>query len=388
MRRHCSNSARRGGSSSCNNSTWSGVAGARPRRGTIIGSRRQRRWRALDGRCRARTGTADTSDEIAVFGSEVHYRAKCLRAVSAARKLVLFLRTASRKEPARAPSSGAASTPDRASGHAARRAERHGGGRAVGFPAAAVAALAGPLDVAAPMGAEAQPSGVWSPSQHALAVFLQRTAGLLRAIESPADPRAPAQEHPPIAAAPARRATLRTERRADAVRPNAIEGTDVSDTRFGGLFYLLTPALELSIGDALWRACVSETGVFAPIAHALLGPEASDDPAPRLFAGARRDHGGRRGGTEIANAIAASIVALTRYRAIALPSLHLSDRRCERQLLVATASDGPFALFAWRALGDAREPRGALARWPANAPSWPTHSRRSIASVASERHAR
>jgi hypothetical protein len=57
-------------------------------------------------------------------------------------------------------------------------------------------------------------------------------------------------------------------------------------TARGGLFYLLILALELSLGEALWKACLREDVFFAKVARMLAGADAANDPAPELFGGA------------------------------------------------------------------------------------------------------
>ena len=49
-------------------------------------------------------------------------------------------------------------------------------------------------------------------------------------------------------------------------------------TRFGGLFYLLSLALELGIGETLWKVCLPEGLILAHAAAALLGPDADRRP--------------------------------------------------------------------------------------------------------------
>ena len=57
------------------------------------------------------------------------------------------------------------------------------------------------------------------------------------------------------------------------------------ETAYGGLFYLLNAAIELNVGEALWKVCVDEPAILVRAAAAILGPEAGDDPAASLFAG-------------------------------------------------------------------------------------------------------
>jgi hypothetical protein len=147
---------------------------------------------------------------------------------------------------------------------------------------------------------------------------------------------------------------------------------------FGGLFFLLNPALELSIGECLWRACLPEGRVLARTATALLGSVGAGDPAAALFGGAQ-DHGpfaevSPDQQAEISRTLLTALRdALPRRGLAELPQvrLRLVDTPGGR-LLTAAASSSPFVFFA----APARLPDEAqaaldafLAVWPASAPA-------------------
>lgn len=54
-------------------------------------------------------------------------------------------------------------------------------------------------------------------------------------------------------------------------------------TELGGLFYLLSLALELEIGETLWKACLPEQQVLSQAARALVADRWPHDPAPRIM---------------------------------------------------------------------------------------------------------
>jgi hypothetical protein len=149
------------------------------------------------------------------------------------------------------------------------------------------------------------------------------------------------------------------------------------DTDFGGLFYLLRPALELSMGETLWIACVPETAVFTRIAGELVGAGAANDPAPRLFGSADADVGlttiGAAQHAEVATSLLnAMAAALARDRSTdpVVPHLRVVSAG-DRRLLVATPHGSPFTLFAWPA--DSADTLGEglaafLASWPQDGP--------------------
>lgn len=150
------------------------------------------------------------------------------------------------------------------------------------------------------------------------------------------------------------------------------------DSAFGGLFFLLNPALELSVGELLWRACLPEGLVLAHAAAFLLGAAAAGDPAPGLFGGTDpRDslpEVSSAQQSEVALALLAALGEALPHRAMAeLPEtvLRLVDTPRGR-LLVAAEPDSPFTLFAAPAqsLEETRLALDAfLGVWPASAPA-------------------
>jgi hypothetical protein len=149
-------------------------------------------------------------------------------------------------------------------------------------------------------------------------------------------------------------------------------------TRHAGLFYLIAPILELAIAEQLWQACLPEGALIARALSALVPPGDAGDPALAALAGEPLagdrlpviDHAQAH---EIANAALASLAAaLPRGGRAALPVGHARFiEHATGRLLIATALDAPFALFAWPAasLADAMAGLAALlARWPASTP--------------------
>jgi hypothetical protein len=75
---------------------------------------------------------------------------------------------------------------------------------------------------------------------------------------------------PPAAVRPARdRANDGTP---SAQRPTRRDAA-AAVTQLGGLFYLLNPALELAIGESVWKACLPENIFFMRVARTLAGPD-------------------------------------------------------------------------------------------------------------------
>jgi hypothetical protein len=143
------------------------------------------------------------------------------------------------------------------------------------------------------------------------------------------------------------------------------------------LFYLLQPALELSLGEALWIACVSESAVFTRIAGDLIGADASADPAPRLFGAAEAETRftavSAEQHAEVAKGLLNTmVVALSRGRSPGLPATTLCIVSAgDHRLLVATTAESPLALFSWPADSAAMLREGLatfLALWPQSAP--------------------
>ena len=149
-------------------------------------------------------------------------------------------------------------------------------------------------------------------------------------------------------------------------------------TRAAGLFYLLNPALELNVGEILWKACLPEAQVLAHAVAVLLGEALQDDPAVALFAGeapglpfpaVSADQQ-----AEVSEALLNSLVtclprrSLARYPNIRMRLTGSGDRR----LLVVHALTSPFILFARPADTEAAV-RTAVSefvrRWPRSAPA-------------------
>jgi hypothetical protein len=146
-------------------------------------------------------------------------------------------------------------------------------------------------------------------------------------------------------------------------------------TRFGGFCYLLGLALELDMGEILWRACLPEGEALAHAVRAILADAA--DPAAALFGGVGRIAAvpaiTAEQQEEIAAALLAALVAALPRRGLAsVPgaAIALVDAGGER-LLVATPDRSPFAVYAWPA-GTAAALRAGLSAfvnaWPASAP--------------------
>jgi hypothetical protein len=129
----------------------------------------------------------------------------------------------------------------------------------------------------------------------------------------------------------------------------------VVSTRFGGLFYLMFLALELGIGESLWKACLKDGLILAHAAALLLGPDAAGDPAPAMFGGvterellewpAVSPEQQAEVSVEILAAIAA---ALQRYGSPLRPEVVLDLAPSPAGRMLAGFS-GPFSLFAWPA---------------------------------------
>jgi hypothetical protein len=148
-------------------------------------------------------------------------------------------------------------------------------------------------------------------------------------------------------------------------------------TQYAGLFYLLSPILELSLAEALWEACLPEGEVIAR-AFAALVPD-PDDAALDVIAGAPRHELAVEGAQvhEVACAtLSALVTALPRGGRAHLPAgLVRFVEHATGRLLVVTAIDAPFVLFAWPASHPADAALGlaaVLARWPAGTPLFGT----------------
>lgn len=77
----------------------------------------------------------------------------------------------------------------------------------------------------------------------------------------------------------------------DLAEPGPMPGTSqqgapavgMYSTELGGLFYLLSVALELELGETLWKACLPEPQVILQATNALIADRWPDDPAPRVM---------------------------------------------------------------------------------------------------------
>lgn len=139
--------------------------------------------------------------------------------------------------------------------------------------------------------------------------------------------------------------------------PQATEEEDVClaesvALRFGGLFYLLNCALELKMGEILWKACLPEQQVFAHALAALLGQDMTNDASIALFAECRPDAGEPQVSaeqlTEVSEALLAAIVAALPRRGLAeFPQTVVEFGRCrDEPLLVVRPAESPLLLFA------------------------------------------
>jgi len=164
----------------------------------------------------------------------------------------------------------------------------------------------------------------------------------------------------------------------EAVSPLPELASPVYQTQFGGLFYLLTLALEMEIAEILWKVCLPEGSFLAHCTGALLGPPAEHDPAPLLFGGvpspeASPPEVAQEQVEEVAMALVERLAAaLPRWSLARLPEVVLFlAPGATSQVLVASERDSPFALFVWP-VSSARDVekglRAFLAAWPASAP--------------------
>lgn len=168
------------------------------------------------------------------------------------------------------------------------------------------------------------------------------------------------------------------ETRKEETEPNApITDYTIVPTCLGGLFYLLNPALELALGEILWKACLPEQKVFAHAAAALVGATLEDDAGVPLFAGADPDSPiptvSEDQLNEVSNSLLIALCAALPRRGLAqFPQTILSlEHQGEQPLLVARPVSSPFAIFARPApTPDAAQAAVAafLADWSRSAP--------------------
>ena len=148
-------------------------------------------------------------------------------------------------------------------------------------------------------------------------------------------------------------------------------------SEFGGMFYLLRPAIEVSLGECLWRACLPDGLVLSRAVGVLLGDEAMGDPAPLLFGGVRSNDAlppvSPEQQHEVSHTVFAAMVEVLLRRELMAscePVLHLVNTP-QGRLFVASAEAGPYVLFALPA--NSREEMVAalesfLTIWPPSAP--------------------
>jgi hypothetical protein len=148
-------------------------------------------------------------------------------------------------------------------------------------------------------------------------------------------------------------------------------------TGFGGLFYLLSPALELGIGEALWKACLPEGQILSRAAACLLGEPADGDVAAALFGGATvaETAGAPVISTEqqqdvCAEMLDAFVAACRRVGAEHLPVPVLDVLASSAGRLLVAQCDVPAPIFVWPAPDAAAVTAGIetfLRHWPADA---------------------
>jgi hypothetical protein len=190
-------------------------------------------------------------------------------------------------------------------------------------------------------------------SPDAAAVALHVRALALPAADKPSafsrSPVPPGAPHSPI-----RHGTRPPEDQPIAELP-LVPGTELQ-TRYGGLFYLLSLVLELGIGEALWKVCLPEGLVLACAAAAILGHDAADDAAPLLFGGVTTAEAlelftisPEQQEEVCVEIMAATVSALPRFDigSLPVPLLDIIEGSAGR-LLVATCGF-PVAIFAWPA---------------------------------------
>lgn len=200
----------------------------------------------------------------------------------------------------------------------------------------------------------------------------------------------PAPTGPPPAGVADEDATLIAEvaavhRRTDWPVPAALQASSGLEerggsvaTRFGGLFYLMSLALELGIAELLWKACLPEGLILAHAAALLLGPDPEGDPAPAMFGGVLGREllewpavSSEQQAEVSVELVAATAVALPRYGAVPSPEVVLDFAPSPAGQMLAGFSGGPLALFAWPAHDGRAVAAGLsafLGAWPRSLP--------------------
>jgi hypothetical protein len=150
---------------------------------------------------------------------------------------------------------------------------------------------------------------------------------------------------------------------------------DATATAVAGLVYLIRPALEMDVGETLWRSCLDERGLLSRTWRRIAmtaDPAFGSDPAIALLGGA--DPAAAAGvidaerQMEIAPALLSALgSALGRYgRRPETLRLALSHRATGR-MLVAWLDGAPLPVFVWPASGPGTlraGVRAAVAVWP------------------------
>jgi hypothetical protein len=134
------------------------------------------------------------------------------------------------------------------------------------------------------------------------------------------------------------------------------QGTEFTQpSEFAGVFYLLNPALELTIGELLWQACLPEPQIFLHALIALLGNNANNDVVLEVFSGAAMDDAlpviNREQQQEVCQNLLLSLVKAIPRRGLAqYPVVHIELVDVENgRVLIAHEPCSPFCLFAWPA---------------------------------------
>jgi hypothetical protein len=212
-------------------------------------------------------------------------------------------------------------------------------------------------------------------SPDAVAVALHVRALALPAADKPSAFKRSAGQ-PGAPASPIRYGTRPPEDQPVAELPPLVPGTELQ-TRYGGLFYLLSLVLELGIGETLWKVCLPEGRVLTQMAAAILGDDAAADPAPLLFGGVTAAEAAEPLAISLEQqkevcieTLAATVAALPRLGVGSLPTplLDIVEGSAGR-LLVATCGF-PVAIFAWPAPDTAAAVTGIeafLRVWPTTA---------------------
>ena len=150
----------------------------------------------------------------------------------------------------------------------------------------------------------------------------------------------------------AERESLMKTRSDEAESYSPVANVEIVPTHLGGLFYLLNPALELNLGEVLWRACLPEQKVLAHAVAALVGEALKGDAGIPLFAGSGPDPPvpsvTEDQLDEVSQALLTALCAALPRRGLAqFPQTTLGlERPGNEHLLVARPLSSPFIIFA------------------------------------------